>query len=340
MLLEKLSNARGVSGNEREVREILIETVKSHVTNYRVDTMGNLITYKKARGARGKAIKVMIAAHMDEIGLLIVHHDSHGHLRFHKVGGIDNRVLLSKAVLIGKDKIPGVIGHKPPHLSTQRERERVIDSDSMSIDIGAKSKEEAQRLVKIGDYATFATQFGEMGDGMLKGKALDDRTGCAVLAEILRRDYPFDLYGVFTVQEEVGMRGARVAAFAVEPDYAFALESTVCDDSPKKKDISPTTRAGFGPAITVADNSFIADKRLVNLLTETAKENKIPFQFKQPMIGGTDAGRIHITKEGVPSVAVAVPTRYIHSPVSLLSKQDYENTITLMVKALPKITKI
>ncbi len=339
MLLEKLSNARGVSGNEVEVRDILIDAVKSHVTEYRVDTIGNLITYKRAKGARKSALKVMIAAHMDEVGLIVVHHDANGHLRFRKVGGIDDRVLLSKVVLIGKDKIPGVIGVKPIHLLKADERKQVIDSESMTIDIGAKSKEDAQSAVKIGDYATFATEFGEMGDGLVKGKSLDDRTGCAVLAEVLKRDYPFDLYAVFTVQEEVGVRGARVAAFAIEPDAAFVLESTVCDDSPKKKDVSPTTRLGEGPAITMADRSFIADKRLVKLLVETAKENRIPYQIKQPMIGGTDAGRIHLTKEGVPSVAVAVPTRYIHSPVSLLSLRDYQNTVALMTKALPKLGK-
>ena len=339
MLLEKLSNARGVSGNEVEVRDILIDAVKSHVTEYRVDTIGNLITYKRAKGAHKSTLKVMIAAHMDEVGLIVVHHDSNGHLRFRKVGGIDDRALLSKVVLIGKDKIPGVIGVKPIHLLKADERKQVIDSESMTIDIGAKSKEDAQSAVQIGDYATFATEFGEMGDGLVKGKSLDDRTGCAVLAEVLKRDYPFDLYAVFTAQEEVGVRGARVAAFAIEPDAAFVLESTVCDDSPKKKDVSPTTRLGEGPAITMADRSFIADQRLVKLLVETAKENRIPYQIKQPMIGGTDAGRIHLTKEGVPSVAVAVPTRYIHSPVSLLSLRDYQNTVALMTKALPKLGK-
>ena len=339
MLLEKLSNARGVSGNEGEVREILIDAVKAQVTEYRVDTIGNLITFKRAKGTRRTSLKVMVAAHMDEIGLLIVHHESNGHLRFRKVGGIDDRVLLSKVVLIGKDKVPGVIGVKPIHLLKSKERDQVIDTESMTIDIGAKSEEDAQGTIKIGEYATFATEFSEMGDGLVKGKALDDRTGCSVLVELLKHDYPFDLYGVFTVQEEVGVRGARVAAFAIEPDAAFVLESTVCDDSPKKKDISPTTRLGDGPAITFADRSFIADRRLVNLLVETAKENRIPFQFKQPMIGGTDAGRIHITKEGVPSAAVAVPTRYIHSPVSLLSLRDYQNTVALMIKALPKLSK-
>ncbi|MBI5031078.1 MAG: M42 family metallopeptidase [Chloroflexi bacterium] len=339
MLLEKLSNARGVSGNEAEVREILIDAVKDRVDEYRVDTMGNLITLKKAKSARSRDLKVMIAAHMDEVGLMIVHHDSNGLLRFRKVGGIDDRVLLSKVVLIGKDKIPGIVGAKPIHLLKQKEREQVTDSDSMTIDIGAKSKEEAQALVKVGDYATFATEFAQMGDGLVKGKALDDRTGCATLVEILRRDYPFNLYGVFTTQEEVGARGARVAAYAIEPSCAFALESTVCDDSPKTKDVSPVTRLGNGPAITFMDNSLISDRRLVNLLIETAKENRIPYQFRQLTAGGTDVGRINITREGAPGVSVAVPTRYIHSPVSLLSKQDFENTIALMTKTLPKLGK-
>jgi putative aminopeptidase FrvX len=339
MLLEQLSNARGVSGNEGEVREILIDTVKSHVTNYRVDTLGNLITYKKAKGTRGKALKVMIAAHMDEIGLLITHHDSNGHLRFSKVGGIDDRVLLSKVVLIGKDKIPGVIGVKPIHLLKAKEREQVIDTETMTIDIGAKSQEEAQGAAKIGDYATFATEFAEMGDGFVKGKALDDRTGCALLAEILKRDYPFDLYGVFTVQEEVGARGARVSAYAIAPDAAIVLECTTCDDSPKSQDLPTVTRMNYGPAITLADNSMIADRRLVNLLSGAAKENHIPFQFKQTLSGGTDAGRIHLTRAGVPSAVVSVPTRYFHSAVALLSLQDYQNTLALMTKALPRLGK-
>lgn len=341
MLLEQLSNARGVSGNEVEVRDILIDAIKSRVDDYRVDVLGNLIAHKKAKGARNKNnLRVMLAAHMDEVGLMIVYIETNGYLRFRPVGGIDPRVLLSKVVLIGKDKVPGVIGVKPIHLLKQKEREQVLDVESLTIDIGAKSREEAERWVKLGDYATFATTFGEMGDGILKGKALDDRAGCATLVEILKHDYPFDVYGVFTAQEEVGARGARTAAYAIEPHFAFALEGTVCDDSPKTKDISPVTRVGGGPAITFMDNSMISDRRLVDLLIETAKENRLPYQFKAAVAGGTDAGRIHITKEGVPSVAVAVPVRYIHSPVSLLSRQDFENTIALMIRALPKLAKL
>lgn len=341
MLLEKLSNARGVSGNEAEVRDILIQAIRDHVDDYRVDTLGNLIAFKKAKGTRGKKpLKVMLAAHMDEVGLMIVHHESNGQLRFRKVGSIDDRVLLSKVVWIGKDKIPGIIGVKPVHLLKQKERGQVVEVDSMTIDIGAKTKEEAQAAVKLGDYATFATEFAALGDGLAKGKALDDRAGCAALVEILKRAYPFDVYGVFTAQEEVGARGARTAAYAIEPHFAFALEGTVCDDSPKTKDVSPVTRVGAGPAITFMDHSLISDRRLVELLVETAKENKIPYQFKQAVAGGTDAGRIHLIKEGVPSVAVAVPVRYIHSPVSVLSQHDFEHTIALMIKTLPKLAKL
>ncbi len=340
LLLERLSNARGVTGQEREVREILIDAVQDRVDEYRVDSLGNLITLKKAKGSRRKpAVKVMLAAHMDEVGLMIVHHELNGFLRFRKVGGIDDRVLLSKVVLIGNGKVPGVIGSKPIHLLKPKEREQVVDVESMTIDIGAKTKEEAEDVVKVGDYATFSTEFAEMDNDMVFGKALDDRAGCAVLVELLRRDYPFDLYGVFTTQEEVGLRGAHVAAFAVAPDIAFVLEATVCDDSPRKKDESPTTRLGAGPAITIADKSVIADHRLVDLLIETAKENHLPFQIKQPMLGGTDAGRIHTSHEGIPSAIVAVPTRYLHSPVSILSREDFDNTIALVGKTLPKLAQ-
>ncbi len=338
MLLERLSNARGVSGQESQVREILMEAVRDQVDECRVDSLGNLIVTKRARGSRRKpGPKVMLAAHMDEVGLMIVHHESNGHLRFSKVGGIDDRVLPSKVVLIGPDKVPGVVGVKPVHLLKSREREQVIATESMTIDIGAKTKEEAQGAVKVGDYATFATEFSEMGNDLVMGKALDDRAGCAALVELLRRDYPVDLYGVFTTQEEVGLRGAQVAAYAIAPDLALVLETTACDDAPKDKDLSPGTRLGAGPAITVADKTVIADRRLSGLLIDTAKDNHIPFQIKQPLIGGTDAGRIHLSQAGIRSAIVALPTRYLHSPVCMLSRQDYESMVALVTKTLPKL---
>ncbi|HUT14756.1 MAG TPA: M42 family metallopeptidase [Anaerolineae bacterium] len=340
MLLRELSEAFGVSGREDKVRELILRAIEDTADEYHVDALGNLIALKK--GTRKAGPKVMLTAHMDEVGLMIMHIEKGGSLRFRPVGGIDPRVLLAKRVLIGDDRVPGVIAVKPIHLLEPKARQQVVRIQDMSIDIGASSNEAAERLVTIGDYAAFDTSFRELGGPLraVKGKAFDDRAGCAVLIELLHNEYPFDLYAAFTTQEEVGLRGARVAAYSIAPDIAFALEGTVCDDTPKKRDVSPTTRVGAGPAITVMDRSVIADRRLVKLLTDTAEENGIPYQFKQPGKGGTDAGAIHLSREGVPSAVVAVPSRYIHSAVSLLSLNDLDNTVRLMKLALARVDKL
>jgi len=327
----------GVSGNEDAVRKIIADAVRSHVDELRSDTIGNLFAVKKARRAR-RPFKVMVAAHMDEVGLMIVGHDGSGGLRFRPVGGIDDRVLPGKVVLVGPDRIPGVIGAKPVHLLKGDERKQVVKMESMLIDIGASSREEAEKLVRPGQVAVFDTRYQKVGR-TATGKAFDDRAGCAVLVELLRgARFPLDLYGVFTVQEEIGLRGARVAASAVEPDCAFALEGTVCDDLPKDRDTSPTTELGKGPAITLMDRSVLADRRLVDHLVATADKLGIPYQFKQPGVGGTDAGAIARTKAGVPSVPVAVPCRYIHSPIARLSLDDLDNTVRLMRACLERLT--
>jgi len=340
LLLRELSDTLGVSGHEGAVRQVLLDAIKKHVDEHRVDALGNLIALKRGVGQERR--KVMVAAHMDEVGLMVVHIEKEGSLRFQPVGGIDPRVLLAKKVLVGDDRVPGVIGVKPIHLLEAKARQQVMPIKDMSIDIGAASKEEAERSVKIGDYVAFDVTFGELGGELraVKGKAFDDRAGCAVLAELLQHQYPFDLYAAFTVQEEVGLRGAQVAGYSIAPHFAFALEGTICDDMPKKKDISPTTTVGSGPAITVMDRSVIADRRLVDLLVSTAEENGIPHQFKQPGMGSTDAGAIHLTREGVPSAAVSVPSRYIHSPVCLLSLNDLDNTVHLMRQALLKLEQV
>jgi putative aminopeptidase FrvX len=340
LILKELSEAIGISGNEGSVRKIIAEAVRDHVDELHSDTIGNLFAVKKARGARraGRAFKVMLAAHMDEVGLMIVGHDSSGGLRFRTVGGIDDRVLPGKTFLVGPDKIPGVVGIKPIHLLQEDERSRVVKADSLLIDIGASSKEEAEGLVKVGQVAAFATRYQRVGR-TVTGKAFDDRAGCAVLVELLSGErFPFELHAVFTVQEEMGLRGAQVAAAAVEPDCAFALEGTICDDMPKEKDTSPTTELGKGPAITLMDRSVLADRRLVDHLIATAEKQGIPYQFKQPGVGGTDAGAISRSKVGVPSVPVAVPCRYIHSPVARLSLDDLDNTVKLMRESLKRLT--
>ena len=205
------------------------------------------------------------------------------------------------------------------------------------MDIGAKSKDEARKLAPLGTYVTFATQFHELGP-TVSGKAFDDRAGCAVLVELLRGErFRFDLHAAFTVQEEVGLRGARVAAYALEPDLAIVLEGTICDDLPKDKEVSPVTRVGHGPAITIADRSLVAHRGLTGLLVDTAEREDIPYQFKEPGMGGTDAGVIHLTRSGVPSAAVSVPSRYIHGPASVLSLDDLEHTVTLVKAALHQL---
>jgi len=336
VFLKELSEAFGVAGCEDEVRQLIRKHVEPYVDEISVDSLGNLITRKKGDG--GIPLKVMLTAHMDEVGFMITHIDEKGYLHFRAVGGIDARILPGKKVVIGEKRVPGVIGIKPVHLLEEEERKRIVPIDKLMIDIGVADKAAAEKLVNVGDYATFATNFVELGSRTVRGKAFDDRVGCAVLAELVKEQYPFDLYAVFTVQEEVGLRGAKVAAYAVDPDVAFSLEGTIADDLPKKKDVSPTSRLGHGPVITIADRTFIAFQPLVKLLVETAEAEGIPYQFKQPLVGGTDSGAIHLTKEGIPSATVAVPCRYIHSPASVLNLDDFDNTVRLMKATLKKLT--
>lgn len=344
--LEALSNAPGVSGNEGAVRKVVREAIQDYVDEIRVDHLGNLIAVKKLHDAddSGAAkMRVMVAAHMDEVGFMVLDIDSNGYLKFQSVGGVDSRILPAKEVYVGDSAVQGVIGTKPIHLQKRGESGKVMDISQLRIDIGASSQSQAKEKVKLGDYAAFATKFSRVGK-LVKGKAFDDRAGCAALIEVLKEDYPFELYGVFTVQEEVGLRGARVAAYDLNPHVAFVLEGTISDDLPKDKDVSPTSEIGKGPVITLMDRTFFADRRLVELLVETARANDIPYQFKQPGMGGTDAGSIHLAREGIPSATIATPCRYIHSPAALLNPEDLENKAKLVIKTLhaatPKLTKI
>lgn len=335
--LKELSEAAGVSGQEGPVREIVLRAIRDEVDQIEVDTMGNVLALK--RGTGPDPVRAMVAAHMDEIGLMVIGHDSDGFLRFNEVGGVDDRLLPGKIVQIGPDTLPGVIGLKPVHLLEDAEIDKVTKLEKLVIDIGAKNKEEAEALAPLGTCGTFCTRFRTFGP-TVSGKAFDDRAGCAVLIELLQGErYPCDVWAAFTVQEEVGLRGARVAAFKIEPDCGFALEGTICDDTPKEKDESPTTQMGAGPAISVMDRTFIADKRLLSLLTGTAEELSIPYQIKRPGVGGTDAGAMVRSRAGVPSIGVAVPARYIHSPVALLSLADFNYTVRLMRESLMRLTR-
>jgi len=339
--LEKLSNACGVTGREDEVKELMSKFLKPYVDEVKEDNLGNIIGIKEGKK---NAPKVMLAAHMDEIGLLVKTISKEGFLQFMKLGGIDDRVLLAQKVMVYTEKGPvhGIIGSKPPHIQKEDERKRVVSYDELFIDVGAATSEEAQKMgVKIGDPVEFDVRFAKISKNIVIGKAFDDRSGCAVMIETLKRLEKTDctVYAVGTVQEEVGCRGATTSAFGLCPDVGIALDVTVAGDTPGVKEIEAPIRLGKGPSLTIADSLLITHPKVLRLLVDTAEENKIPYQLEAGLPGGTDAGRISLTREGVPSGTISLPARYIHSPTSLISLVDAENVIKLTVAAIQKTSK-
>lgn len=333
-LLKQLTEASGVAGAENEVRRLIRDLIQNHVDEWNVDNMGNLLALKKGTGASD--LRVLVDAHMDEVGLLVTDIDSKGLLQFTTVGGFDDRALLGKVVAIGKDKVPGVIGARAVHLLKSGEYTKVVKIDSMRIDIGAKSKDGANGKVKVGDYATFVTEYEEIEGGRTAiGKAFDNRAGCAALIELLRGErYPFDLIASFSVQEEIGLRGAQTAAFGAQPDVALVLECTPAYDMPNKNDVSANVILGKGPSVYVMDSRTIQDPRLVKHLMQTAETNNIPYQVRQPGGGGTNTGAIQRKLGGLSAATIATPGRYCHSPVSMINLDDYANVVRLADAAL------
>ncbi len=333
-LLESLCNACAVSGDEGEVRKIVLEELKGHAEDVKVDALGNVLVTKP--GTAKNRLRVMVSAHMDEVGFMLVGDDTEGLFRFETVGSIDVRQLPGKAVLVGKDHLPGVIGARPIHLTTAEERKQKIPLDALRIDIGPGGGK-----VKPGDRATFATRFQRNGP-VLIAKALDNRFGVATLLELVRNaPTNIDLLAAFTVQEENGLRGAKVAAYAFNPDLAIAVDATPANDLPDwegEENISYNTKLGLGPAIYTADGGTLSDPRLVRFLSETAQAEGVPFQFRQPGGGGTDAGAIHKARAGVPSVSVSVPHRYSHTAASIARLDDWKNTFALLHAALSRVT--
>lgn len=335
MLLKTLSELPGVSGDEGRVRAAIKEAADGLADNIYTDSMGNLIVHKASSCRKGNSsLKVMLAAHMDEVGLIVNGIEKSGHLRFLKVGGIDNQVLISKLVVIGPNHLPGVIGAKAVHLQKPKERKKMVETKQLYIDIGVKDRKEAEKLVGLGDYVAFATKVNELGDGCLSGKAFDNRAGCSVLLEILKKSYAIPLCLVFTVQEEIGLRGAAVAAYHLDPDLALVVETTSATDHPEIKDDLYPIKLGDGPALTLMDRSFIGDKKVLNHLTTVAKKNTIKYQFRRFTGGGTDAGIISLNREGVRTGVISIPCRYLHSPVSLLKLDDFYATVDLLDASL------
>lgn len=326
-LLKELCLLDGVSGNEDAVRDYIMERVKPYADDLRVDPIGNLIVFKK--GAVSAPNALMIAAHMDEVGIMVTHITDQGYLKFDFVGGIDRRVVIGKPVTIGEKKVPGVIGLKAIHMTTKAEREKSPKVDELYIDIGAKDKESASRLVSLGDYGAFVSDAVEFGAGMFKAKAIDDRLGCAVMLKLLEEDLPMDVTFAFTAQEEVGTRGAFGAAFSVHPEVALVLETTTAADIPSVDKAKRVCYAGKGPVILQIDSSTIYDRALFEELRGLAEENGIPWQTKELIAGGNDAKAIQRTREGVRVCAVSAAARYLHAPSTVVSVDDCKNILRL-----------
>jgi endoglucanase len=339
-LLKNLSNTPGVSGFENEVRDLMTRELNEFVDEISVDNMGNLIAVKN--GDPGNK-KVMLAAHMDEIGLMVRFIDDKGFIKFSKIGGINDQMLLNQTVYIqtAKGNVTGVIGSKPPHKMKAAELKKIIEFEDMFIDIGASSKEEALKRVNIGDPIIIKQEFKELDNKLVMGKALDNRVGCAILIEVLKQaESEATLYGVGTVQEEVGLKGAKTSAFRINPDMALALDVTISGDHPGIKEEEAPAQAGKGPAIILTDASgrgLITHPQVKELLISTAEEEGIPYQLEVSDGGTTDATSIHLTREGIPTGVISPASRYIHTPVSVINLDDVENTVKLIVAVLKRI---
>lgn len=337
-LLAKLSNAHGVSGSEGSVLSVIKKELKGHVDEIREDTMGNLIAVKK-----GNKFKVMLAAHMDEIGLMVKYVDEKGFIRFVALGGWYDPVLFTQRVVLHSTKGPvyGVIGGKPVHMMNDEERKRGVKIDDMFIDVGATNRQEVELLgIDVGTPVTIDREFTELGYDRVTGKAFDNRAGVAMLIKTLQQtDSPLTIFGVFTVQEEVGLKGARTSAYALDPDCAIATDVTIPGDHPGIEMKDAPVEMGKGPVVTIVDSSgrgLIANRKVVSWLKAAADAESIPVQLEVGSGGTTDATSIHLTKGGIPSTTLSIPARYIHSPVEVIDMKDVEAGVQLLVAALKK----
>jgi endoglucanase len=344
-LIRALSLAFGPSGCEDSVRELITEQIQGSCHGFTVDKAGNLIARVCGRGPDYNEInprRVLLSAHMDEVGFMITEITAEGYLKFGTVGGMDPRVLCGRHVIVGdKRRLHGVIASKAIHLQTAEERTKATPVKSMYIDIGAKDGDEAKKYVSVGDCAVFDSDFVTFGkDGRaMKGKALDDRAGCALLIEIMRDLYgnpcnmPFDVYFAFTTCEEVGVSGANVAAFGVKPDTAIILEATAVNDLPGAGR-NFVSKQGEGGTLSLCDRGTVYDMGFIDYARQTAEENGLKCQLKQAFTGGTDAAHIQRSLSGVRVLGLSLPTRYIHSASNVALYEDYEQTRNLVIAML------
>lgn len=331
-VLENLCLLNGTSGDESRVREYIINEIRNYC-DYSVDALGSVIALKKGKKIPDK--KVMISAHMDEVGFIITYITEDGYLKFSPVGGIDPRVVIDRVVDINGTK--GVIGAKAVHLLSSDEKKSAPSFDKMYIDIGAKNKEDAEKYVSLGDYAYFVSDYQEFGDGFVKAKALDDRIGCMLMIELIKSELEYDTCFCFNVQEEVGLRGSQCTAFSVQSDISIVLESTTAADLDGVTGGNKCCVLGDGPVVSFMDGRTVYDRELFNLAFETAKEKNIKVQTKTAIAGGNDAGAIQSAGKGSKVMAVSLPCRYIHSGSSVVKLSDIDETRKLISALLDKI---
>ncbi|MDR4948812.1 M42 family metallopeptidase [Neobacillus cucumis] len=343
-MLKDLTDAKGIPGNEREVREVMKKYITPFADEISSDGLGSLIAKKV--GKEGGP-KIMVAGHLDEVGFMVTRIDDKGFLRFQTVGGWWGQVMLAQRVTIvtRKGEVTGIIGSKPPHVLSAEARKKPIEIKDMFIDIGASSREEASEWgVRPGDMVVPYFEFTVMNnEKMLLAKAWDNRIGCAIAIDVLRQlkdvDHPNVVYGVGAVQEEVGLRGAKTATYKIQPDIGFAVDVGIAGDTPGITEKEAMSKMGKGPQVVVYDASMVAHKGLRDFVTDTADELNIPYQFESIPGGGTDAGSIHLTHNGVPALAITIATRYIHSHAAMLHRDDYENAVKLIVEVIKRLDR-
>ncbi len=322
-LIKKFVESYGPSGYEHKIRDVISAEIQALGYELSQDALGNLIAFKKGDGT-GK--KVMIAGHMDEIGLIVTHIDDNGFLRVSNVGGVNPAVALGQRVLFENGTV-GVVGSEPI------EEPKDLKIPKLFVDIGARDRQEAEKKVQVGDMAGFLNEMLDFGERLV-AKSMDDRIGCAVMVLAMRRldSTPNDCYFVFTTQEEVGLRGARTSSYGISPDIGISLDVTKTGDTPKA--LTMAVSLGKGTAIKVCDKSIICHPKVKGLMVEAAKKHNIPYQMEVLDVGGTDSGAIHLTKEGVPSGVISIPTRYVHTPSEMVDIGDIEASVELLVRVL------
>ncbi|SET44079.1 Putative aminopeptidase FrvX [Oceanobacillus limi] len=341
-MLKDLTDAKGISGNEKESREVMESYIKPYADEVYTDNLGSLVA-KKTGDENGP--KIMVAGHLDEIGFMVTRIDDNGFVYFQTIGGWWSQVMLAQRVTIttAKGDVTGVIGSKPPHILPAEARKKPVDIKDMFIDIGASSKEEAEEFgVKPGDSVVPYFEFTPLkNEKMLLAKAWDNRIGCAIAIEVLKQlkgeKHPNVVYGVGTVQEETGLRGAKTSANLIQPDIGFGVDVGIAGDTPGIKEHEADSKLGKGPQIIIYDASMISHKGVRDLVVQTADDNDIPYQYASIAAGGTDSGSIHLTANGVPSLSITVASRYIHTHAAIIHRDDFENAVKLIVETIKKL---